>query len=384
MSVQQSALEIRPETKRYRPLSAEEYQRLIASVSNLGQLHPILLYEDAVIDGVHRLRVCEEIGIDPKFRDVTGEGDPGDIAQASNEARRQLSTYELALLASERADAPSGQPSACARNKKGSLPSRQTTLTRPDAAAEMGVSPRNVDRVREVQHPEVPEPVRAELDSKLRSGDIGLTKAAEIATASRRAAKRDSVPEDLIDDLEAKISAGDISVERVPRILNHAASVTGQRAAGRTPHPAKFSAGIVDDAAWLLPAAPARVLDPFAGVGGIHHLRSHGFDTVGVEIEDEWASQHDGTIGGDSRNMPFEADEFDAILTSPTYGNAMAEDRVPDLTRGEVQTYAARLGRKVSEGSTARHFFADEEYRSLHEQVWSECWRVLRPVECWC
>ena len=219
----------------------------------------------------------------------------------------------------------------------------------------------------------------SELNSKLRSGEIGMTKAAEIATRSLRAAKRDTVPDRLVDDLAAKVSEGKISIARVPRIINHAARVAELRATGRTPHPAKFSSGIVDEAVWLLPTAPARVLDPFAGVGGVHDLRAHGFETVGVEIESEWASQHEGTICGDSRKMPFDADEFNAVLTSPTYGNAMAEDRVPDLTRGEVQTYTARLGRKLTDGSTARFQFANDEYRALHARVWAECWRVLKP-----
>lgn len=376
MAVQQGTLAVRPETQCYRPLSDDEYARLRGSVAVIGQLHPILLFEGAVLDGVHRLRVCEELGIEPQFRDVTGEGNPVELVQACNEARRQLSTYEIALLASERATATVGGDRH--RHPESILPSRQNGLTRDQAAAELGVSPRNVDRAREIQHPDVPEPVRDELDSKLRDGQIGLTKAAEIASATRRAAKREAVPEGLVDDVGAKVADGRISVERVPRILNHAATSSEQRKTGRAPHPAKFSAGIVEESLWLLPAAPAQVLDPFAGVGGVHDLRDHGFDTAGVEIEPEWANQHEGTVCGDSRSLSFGAGSFDAILTSPTYGNLMAEASVPDLTRGEVQTYAARLGRAVSAGSTARFRFADDGYRTLHEQVWAECWRVLR------
>lgn len=56
-------------------------------------------------------------------------------------------------------------------------------------------------------------------------------------------------------------------------------------------HPAKFSASILSRLAQLLNAEPKPLLiiDPFAGVGGVHTLAGYGIETVGVEIEQEWA-----------------------------------------------------------------------------------------------
>ena len=233
MAVQQGTLAVRPETHRHRRLGDDECARLRGSIIAVGLLHQVLLFDAAVLDGVRRLRVCEELVIEPEFRDVTGDCDRVELARACDGARRQLSTHELALLASEQATARVGGDR---RRSESVVSLGDNGLTRDEAAAELGVSRASVARVREVQHPEVSEPVRNELDSKLCSGEISLTKVAEIATASRRAAKRSTVPEGLVDDVGAKTSEGTSSVERVPRILNHASMSSEQRAAGQTAH----------------------------------------------------------------------------------------------------------------------------------------------------
>lgn len=66
-------------------------------------------------------------------------------------------------------------------------------------------------------------------------------------------------------------------------------------------HPAKYSASIIDRFRDLVADhnVTGRVLDPFAGTGRIHLLAEGLFadlDTVGVELEPEWANLHPRTI----------------------------------------------------------------------------------------
>lgn len=89
-------------------------------------------------------------------------------------------------------------------------------------------------------------------------------------------------------------------------------------------HPAKFSAPIVAElraalAHWapVTPLFPSSVLDPFAGVGGVHDLAAAGYDTTGLELEADWAATHPRTICGNATAMPFEDGSFDIIVTSP-------------------------------------------------------------------
>lgn len=185
---------------------------------------------------------------------------------------------------------------------------------------------------------------------------------------------------------------------------------------------------------------PIRVLDPFAGVGRIHDLPRRTADTVGVELEPEWAACRARTIVGDATQLPAEwTDTFDALITSPTYGNRLADKHEAkdachgcggigveisaagcgdapmfcsgcgraDCTCGQLATdmrthnrwcptcrggicgdcngagvsrrytYRHSLGRMPSEGSSATMQWS-KDYRDLHEKAWQEAHRVVR------
>lgn len=144
-------------------------------------------------------------------------------------------------------------------------------------------------------------------------------------------------------------------------------------------HPARYSKALIPIFAQLLHehAEGIEVLDPFAGPGGVHALREHGYQTVGIELEAEWADLHDGTQIGDATDLPFEAEMFDAIVTSPAYGNRLADSynsSDPHLRR----SYRFDLGRELTENNAGAMHWGDE-YRALHETAWEEAWRVLRP-----
>lgn len=143
-------------------------------------------------------------------------------------------------------------------------------------------------------------------------------------------------------------------------------------------HPARFTRSLLDTAHSLLPPAPARVLDPFAGVGTVHELGHIGYATVGVELEPEWAAAHERTLVGDATALPFPDATFDVVLTSPAYGNRMADRYAGDPKGSRRATYRIALGRALSEGSGAALQWGDA-YRDLHRRAWVEARRVLRP-----
>lgn len=128
----------------------------------------------------------------------------------------------------------------------------------------------------------------------------------------------------------------------------------------------------------FLPAEGSRVLDPFAGIGTTAKLLS-AYDVVGVEIEAEWAAQHPSTICGDSLLVVPTLGSFDAVLTSPTYGNRMADDFEAKEGSSRI-TYRHKLGRKLSPNTTSNLHFGrrNEKYENLHLAIWGVCVDALK------
>lgn len=138
-------------------------------------------------------------------------------------------------------------------------------------------------------------------------------------------------------------------------------------------HPATFSDQIlaaIDDAL----GDAETVLDPFAGIGGIHRLDR---STVGVELEPEWAEQHPNTIVGNALDLPFPDEIFDAVATSPTYGNRMADHH--NARDGSTRhTYRHTLGRALTDDNSGKMQWG-RNYRRFHYKAWAEAIRVLKP-----
>lgn len=142
-------------------------------------------------------------------------------------------------------------------------------------------------------------------------------------------------------------------------------------------HPARFSDTLLDKIASVMPAGPGRILDPFGGTGRTFELEKlcPGWTVECVEIEPEWAECNPRTIVGNALHLPFEDGSFDAIVTSPTYGNRMADHHnASDDSRRN--TYKHTLGHDLDPDNSGILQWGNE-YRVFHEKAWREARRVL-------
>lgn len=153
-------------------MSEQEYAELVEDISANGQLQPILIYDHMVLDGRHRLRACEEIGLVPKIETYTGD-EPAAHVLSLNLKRRHLSTSQRAMIATdflphleEESKRRQGErtdlhPATSAPNGAQVAPGPNRSAR--EAAAVVGVSPRVIQRAKAVvsEAPDLAPAVRA-------------------------------------------------------------------------------------------------------------------------------------------------------------------------------------------------------------------------------
>lgn len=158
-------------------MEGEAYERLRDDIRVNGLRMPIILAkhdaEWCVLDGRNRMRACAELGRD--FKHEYFDGDLGAAIRYSislNVARRHLNDSQRAYAATLLAGLSQGRPSKT-RTSAG-IP------TQAEAAALLNVSERSVQNAKVVHDHGTPE-----LGAAVQSGEVAVTRAAEIARMER-------------------------------------------------------------------------------------------------------------------------------------------------------------------------------------------------------
>jgi hypothetical protein len=160
---------LHPAAEIFPVMSEAAFAALVADIVAHGQREPILLFDGQVIDGRHRLRACAQIGIEPLVREVSAdEGDPFALVVSLNLHRRHLSESQRAMVAARLANLPQGA------NQHS--PIGGSRLTCGDAAAQLNVGKRSVERAREVVAQGI-----AELITAVDQGAVAVSTAADLS-----------------------------------------------------------------------------------------------------------------------------------------------------------------------------------------------------------
>ena len=133
VSKKPTAWELDPVCVAFPPMTHDQFLGLKKSIERNGQREPIVVWNDRIVDGRHRLKACQELGIEPVVKRFTGDYQQAvSAAFAANVNRRQLGTGQLALLAAQLATRRPGQTKVAKQI--------EAVLSQPEAAALFGVS----------------------------------------------------------------------------------------------------------------------------------------------------------------------------------------------------------------------------------------------------
>lgn len=178
---------------------------LVEDIKANGQIHPIVTYGGAVLDGRNRLNACYAAGVKPKFSEYTGK-DPLGYVVGVNLHRRHLDASQRAMLGARLL--PLFEADALER-KLGGLVSKETKgRSSEKAASAVNVSRAGVSRAAKVLGSGSAATIRA-----VENGELAVTRAAEIAElpkSEQRAAVKEEIerqPDYSEDDERAEYAA---------------------------------------------------------------------------------------------------------------------------------------------------------------------------------
>lgn len=155
------------------PLMLDEaFAGLCEDIKQHGQIEPIWIYDNKILDGRNRYNVCKKLGIEPQILEWKGEEkDLVPFVISLNLHRRHLNESQRAMVASTLANISHGGDRKL--NQEANLPNK---ISQAEAAQLLNVSERSLKTAKQVQHNAIPD-----LTEKVTQGNIAVSTAALVA-----------------------------------------------------------------------------------------------------------------------------------------------------------------------------------------------------------
>jgi ParB-like chromosome segregation protein Spo0J len=192
---------VHPAANLFPEMTHNEYQSLKEDIRKNGLRSPIVFWRGQLIDGRHRIKACEELGIDWNFyaEETGADKDPVTEALSLNLHRRHLSPSQLAMVADKvrgiyDAEGKAAKSAAGGDKKSPKAKDRSVVVnlsqpieampqygiesrkSRDKAAAAVGVSGSLADAAKKVRTQGT-----SELQKAVESGEVAVTAAALVA-----------------------------------------------------------------------------------------------------------------------------------------------------------------------------------------------------------
>ena len=151
-------------------MTQQEYERHKADIQANGLHEAIKLFQGKIIDGRHRFRACNDLGLIPRFEEWTGK-DAKQYVISMNVHRRQLSDNQRALAAASMV-----ATSSRGRNQHTNKGAAVAAPSQKEAAELFDISPDSIQRAKKVladANPAIIEMVRKD--------ELAISMAAQVA-----------------------------------------------------------------------------------------------------------------------------------------------------------------------------------------------------------
>lgn len=339
-----------------RTLTGEEFENLKKSIETHGwdPSFPIITYNGLILDGVHRYKACQELGV--KYTTREYEGDAPELKVLHTQlGRRNLTQNERNKLTADLLRLTSPSPE---KLKWENIAKDDGTIRLPK---EHGHSVGGHADAFGAQADGVGEALIAHAyDEEHDTNLSGLITDQEHRTNEIRKLLETTRDPDTIKDVsDRKIKASDI-IDANEAVQYH--ELTKHRVEG-------FTSDAITYINKLLKRR-SKVLDPLAGLGSVRGLNSHSdHEIVCMDINANYNDSDDEVTYGDATMLAFGDEEFDAIVTTPDWGA---------VTTDTQNVLATELSR-TREPNDLSVLAWGEEYRDVCGEIWRECVRVLRP-----
>jgi ParB-like chromosome segregation protein Spo0J len=169
-------IKIHPACDLFPPMSEEDYQELKADIAANGVQESVTFWRGQLIDGRHRVRAMQELGINVGYHssEIYESADPFAFAISVNLKRRHLTTSQRAMIASKLATLLHGTN----RFEEKVEASNDASTKQREAAAALNVSRPSVQRAKAIERDAAPEVAAA-----VHAGTITLGSATNLVKA---------------------------------------------------------------------------------------------------------------------------------------------------------------------------------------------------------
>jgi site-specific DNA-methyltransferase (adenine-specific) len=166
-------------------IDGSEFDELCRDISANGLLEPIWTYQGKILDGRNRYRACVQVGVNPKYREYTGNN-PLNFVISLNLKRRHLNESQRAVIAAKLANMTRGgiRPGQNTKTSQTANLQFEGEISQSTAAELLNVSPRLVAAVKAVER-EAPE-----LVEKIERGEMTAHEAEKKIKQRQREQKR--------------------------------------------------------------------------------------------------------------------------------------------------------------------------------------------------